>query len=131
MAEQIARMVRLGERPDGLKDTLRVRMPDGTEGLIPVTFRYRTRAEFGEFLDSIFGIEVPAFDGAARDAGAVQQRGIVQYNGQYLHGCIQDWGLDVPLSLHACTQLANELPGPARALMDRYRERILEGRAGN
>ena len=131
MSEQIARQIVLGKRPEGLPDVVKVEMPDGTEGLLPVTFKYRTRTEFGEFLDSIFGVEPPQFDGAASNAAANQQRGTTQYNGQYIFGCLKDWGLDAPFTLQACIQLADELPGVAQAVMNRYRKLSIEGRLGN
>ena len=131
MGEQIARQIVLGKRPDGLPDTLTIKMPDGTDGLLPVTFKYRTRTEFGEFLDSIFGVTPPDFDGTAKNAAANQQRGTAQYNGQYIFGCLKDWGLDAPFTLQACIQLADELPGVAQAVMNRYRKLSIEGRLGN
>lgn len=131
MSETIARSIVLGKRPEGVPDTLKIKMPDGTEGLLPVTFKYRTRTEFGEFLDGIFGAELPAFDGTSKMASSQQQRGVVQLNGQYIYGCLKDWGLDAPFSLQACIQLADELPGAVQALMDTYRRLTLEGRLGN
>ena len=131
MGEQIARQIILGKRPDGLPHTLKVPMPDGTEGLLPVTFRYRDRVEFGEFLDGIFATDAPAFDGTAANASSQQQRGTVQLNGQYIHGCLQDWGLDASFSLQSCIQLAREMPAAVQAVMDTYRRLCIEGRLGN
>ncbi|GGH62139.1 hypothetical protein GCM10010975_26530 [Comamonas phosphati] len=131
MSEQIARQIVLGKRPDGIVHTLKLPMPDGTVGLLPVTYRYRDRVEFGEFLDGIFATEAPAFDGTAANASSQQQRGVVQLNGQYIHGCLQDWGLDVPFTLQACIQLAREMPSAVQAVMDTYRQLCIEGRLGN
>lgn len=131
MGEQIARQIVLGKRPDGLPDTLTITLPDGSDGLLPVTFKYRTRTEFGEFLDSIFGTTPPEFDGTSKNAAANQQRGTTQYNGQYIFGCLKGWGLDAPFTLQNCIQLADELPGVAQALMNRYRQLTIEGRLGN
>ena len=96
-----------------------------------MTFKYRTRVEFGQFLDSVFGAEAPKFDGNAKNASEAQQRGTTQFNGQYIFGCLKDWGLDAPFSLQSCIELADELPGVAQAVMDRYRQLIVEGRLGN
>lgn len=131
MSEQIARQIVLGQRPKGIAHSLKVAMPDGTEGLLPVTFRYRDRVEFGEFLDSVFATEVPEFDGTSANASSQQQRGVVQLNGQYIHGCLQDWGLDAPFTLQNCIQLAREMPGAVQAVMDAYRRLCIEGRLGN
>ena len=131
MSETIARSIVLGKKPDGIPDTLKIKLPDGTEGLLPVTFKYRTRTEFGEFLDSIFGAELPAFDGTSKNASGQQQRATVQINGQYIYGCLKDWGLDAPFTLQACIQLADELPGAVQSIMDTYRRLTMEGRLGN
>ncbi len=131
MSETIARSIVLGKKPDGIPDTLKIKMPDGTEGLLPVTFKYRTRTEFGEFLDGIFGAEPPPFDGTSKTASTQQQRATVQINGQYIHGCLKDWGLDAPFTLQSCIQLADELPGAVQELMDTYRRLTVEGRRGN
>ena len=131
MSENIARSIVLGKKPDGIPDTLKIKLPDGTEGLLPVTFKYRTRTEFGEFLDSIFGADLPAFDGTSKTASAQQQRATVQLNGQYIRGCLKDWGLDAPFTIQSCIQLADELPGAVQQIMDTYRRLTMEGRLGN
>ncbi|WP_417283754.1 phage tail assembly chaperone [Comamonas sp.] len=131
MSEQIARQIVLGQRPKGIVHSLKIAMPDGTEGLLPVTFRYRDRVEFGEFLDGIYGVEQPAFDGTSAKASSQLQRGVVQLNGQYLFGCLQDWGLDAPFNLDNCIKLATELPAAVQAVMDTYRRLCIEGRLGN
>lgn len=131
MSESIARSIVLGKKPEGIPDTLKIKLPDGADGLLPVTFKYRTRTEFGQFIDGIFGVEPPAFDGTANTAATQQQRATVQLNGQYIHGCLKDWGLDAPFTLQACIQLADELPGAVQQIMDTYRRLTVEGRLGN
>lgn len=100
-------------------------------GLLPVTFRYRDRVEFGEFLDSVYGAQAPAFDGTAANASKQLQRGAVQINGQYILSCLEGWGLDVPLTLDNCIQLAREIPAAVQAVMETYRQICIEGRLGN
>ena len=131
MSEQIARQIVLGKRPDGIPHTLKIDMPDGSMGLLPVTYRYRDRVEFGAFLDSIFATEPPAFDANAEGPSEQQQRGVVQLNGQYIHGCLKDWGLDVPFTLQNCIQLARELPSAVQTVMNTYKQLCIEGRLGN
>lgn len=131
MSEQIARQIILGKRPNGIVHSIKIAMPDGTEGLLPVTFRYRDRVEFGAFMDGMFATEAPEFDVTAGQPSTQQQRGVVQINGQYIHGCLQDWGLDAPFTLANCIQLATELPAAAQAVMDTYRTLCIEGRLGN
>ncbi|RMX06712.1 hypothetical protein D8I35_09430 [Corticibacter populi] len=130
--KQIARTVRLGQRPANINDVVRFVDVDGAELLLPATFRYRTLTEFGGLLDEVFGavLETPV-DEQGRMSSKIQQRQRVQLNGQYLFAILADWGLDVPLTIAACIQLADELPAAAQALMDRYRQLITEGRLGN
>ncbi len=131
MSEPIARQIVLGKRPDGIDHTLKIPMPDGTVGLLPLTFQYRDREEFGVFLDGIFSTPAPEFDSEAGNPSAQQQRGVVQLNGQYIKGCLKDWGLDAPFTLQNCMQLARELPGAVQAVMNAYRQLCIEGRLGN
>ena len=131
MSEQIARQIVLGQRPKGIVHSLKIPMLDGTEGLLPVTFRYRDRVEFGEFLDGIYGAQAPAFDGTTANASKQLQRGAVQINGQYVMSCLEDWGLDVPLNLDNCIQLAREIPAAVQEVMEAYRRLCIEGRLGN
>lgn len=130
--EKIARAVRLGQKPEGIPEVVKFKGLDGAEYMIPVTFKYRTLTEFGELLDEVFSQSLPAVAGAdGKLSSKSVQQSQVQVNGQYLHAILKDWGLDVPLTLQACIQLADEEPAGSKALMSKYRELITEGRAGN
>ncbi|WP_303230213.1 phage tail assembly chaperone [Comamonas kerstersii] len=130
--EKIARTVRLGQKPEGIPDVVKFKGLDGAEYMIPVTFKYRTLTEFGAFLDEVFSQPLPVADAAdGLLSSKTVQQSKVNTNGQYLFQILKDWGLDVPLTLQACIQLADEMPAAAQALMGRYRELITEGRAGN
>ena len=130
--EKIARTVRLGQKPEGIPDVVKFKGLDGAEYMIPVTFKYRTLTEFGIFLDDLLAQPLPVADAAdgVLSSKTIQQSK-VNTNGQYLFQILKDWGLDVPLTLQACIQLADEMPAASSALMGRYREIITEGRAGN
>lgn len=130
--KEIARTIRLGQRPDGIADVVKFKLLDGSDAMLPVTFKYRTLTEFGALLDEVFGQPLESstdLQGKLSSKGLQQQR--VQFNGQYLFAIFQNWGLDVPLTLPACIQLADELPGVAQAAMGLYRQLITEGRLGN
>ena len=43
----------LGARPKNFKRTVKFPMLDGTTGQIEMVFKYRTRKEFGEFIDAL------------------------------------------------------------------------------
>ena len=131
--EKIARTVRLGQKPEGIAEVVKYTGLDGAPCMIPVTFKYRTLTEFGQLLDEVFAMPLPA-DVQGEDgmlsSQAIQQ-GRVQLNGQYLHLILKDWALDVPLTPQACIQLADEDPAGTAALMAASRKLSTEGRTGN
>ena len=46
--------IKLGNRPKNFKRTVSFDMLDGTKGTIECIFKYRTRSEFGAFVDEMF-----------------------------------------------------------------------------
>ncbi len=131
--EKIARTVRLGQKPEGIAEVVKYTGVDGAQYMIPVTFKYRTLTEFGQLLDEVFALPLPA-DVQGQDGKLSSQaihQGRVQLNGQYLYLILKDWALDVPLTLQTCLQLADEDPAGTSALMTAYRKLITEGRTGN
>ena len=133
--------VTLGKRPETFTAFVSALLPEGGEGTIEVTYRYRTRKEFGELLDQRMaqaeaadaerqadlaaGKDVPALT-----AGDVQQS-MVCATVDHILEIATGWNLPEPFEREHVTQLADELPGLARAIIDRYREAIVEGRLGN
>ena len=45
--------IRLGQRPKSFNKAVEFQMHDGTKGLIEWVFKYRTRKEYGEFIDQL------------------------------------------------------------------------------
>lgn len=127
----MANKITLGQRPKTFKPVeIAFTMPNGDEGLIEVTYKYRTRTEFGTFIDGIF-----------KDAGEKKQdaefsmKDLMEKtrdkNADYLIQCIDAWNLDVPLSVEALRQLSDEIPAAVSAIMEKYRIAAIEGRLGN
>lgn len=129
--EKIARTVRLGQKPDGIPDVVKFTGLDGAEYMIPVTFKYRTLTEFGALVDEAYGKPIIKNFADGKISHKSLRQAEANNTGQYLFGAVKDWALDVPFTLQACIQLADEMPGAAEALRVRYRELITEGRAGN
>jgi len=144
--------IKLGARPQHITRTITATMPDGTVGAIEARYRYRTRVEFGAFIDERVAAakakaaaEAEAFSQSVRaavEAGqpapepaafsvAGQQRESRDANAAYLLDILDGWNLDEPLSLDSARQLCDEAPGMAQALIDGYREAVVEGRLGN
>lgn len=107
--------------------TVRFPMPDGTEGAIEAVFKYRSRKDFGEFLRDTFKVDDQP--GQLDLAGVMAAS--VEKNGAYLADVLDGWNLDEKLTPESATQLANELPAAAKALMEAYSAAVNEGRLGN
>lgn len=122
----------LGKCPTSFKKSVTFPMLDGTTGAIEITYRYRTRKEFGLFIDKMmaaagkvkqpYAEKFSMADLMAKTAGA---------NADYILQVITGWDLEAELTLANVQQLADELPAAATAIMDAYRIAITEGRLGN
>lgn len=137
--------VKLGKRPTHIHRPARGLMPDGTEGVIQMSYLYRTRTEFGEFIDArLADARAKAEQQAQADADALAegdtvkaftssdlQTVTVDTNAEYILAIADGWDLDEPFNAANVTTLCNELPGMARAITDGYREAVTEGRLGN
>lgn len=128
----MANKITLGQRPKNFKPIeIDFTLPDGTDGQIEVTYKYRTRTEFGQFIDGIFkdaGEKKPEADQFSMKDLMEKTR---DKNADYLLQCITSWNLDVPLSLDTLRQLADEIPAAVSAIMEKYRVAAIEGRLGN
>lgn len=123
--------IKLGARPTNFKRTVSFPLLDGSEGAIEVTYKYRTRTEFGKFIDGMFdkaGQDKPIGDdfSMADLMGKTRDK-----NAAYLVEVIDDWNLDEKLTRETAEQLCDELPAAATAIMEQYRIAIVEGRLGN
>jgi hypothetical protein len=136
----------LGKRPESFKHTVKFPLLDGTEGSIEITYKYRTRTEFGEFLDQWMEegrLRVEAQQKAEQEARAegdkpadadatrALQVKIAESNADYILRIAEGWNLDVPFSRDSVKQLSDELPAAANGIMNNYRAAIIEGRLGN
>lgn len=123
--------IKLGARPTNFKRTVTFPMLDGSEGAIEVTYKYRTRSEFGKFIDGMF-------QDAKKDSPIADDFSMADLmnktrdkNAAYLLEVIEDWNLDEKLTRETAEQLCDELPAAASAIMELYRSAIVEGRLGN
>lgn len=132
----MAHKITLGSRPKTFKRQVRVPLHEGAEGQIEVHYRYRTRSEFGQFVDDMVraaNVQAPASQAEADVAFSMRaaMAATRDQNADYLLQILDSWSLDEPLTLDNLRQLCDELPGAARALMDDYRSACIEGRLGN
>lgn len=127
--------IRLGDRPKNFKKVVTFPMLDGSEGSIEVTYKYRTRKEFGSFIDSLLeAVKIkPAPDADGNSTFSMQElmERTAGSNADYIMQVAEGWNLDVEFSAAAVQQLSDELPAAAIAVMDAYRAAITEGRVKN
>jgi hypothetical protein len=127
--------IKLGARPKTFEHTLKVKLTDGTEGVLPLTYRYRTRTEFGEFIDGLFRqAKVTPASTDTEDVRFSLREALERTrdsNADYILQIVEGWGLDEEFSRESVVQLCDELPGVAVEIIERYRLACTEGRLGN
>lgn len=119
----------LGKRPKNFKRNVSFVMLDGEVATIECLFKYRTRTEFGAFLDSIFE---DAKEDKAENVGVGDLMAKTSAkNADYLLKVLDGWNLDEEINRQNLEQLADECPAAVTAIMEAYRSAILDGRLGN
>jgi hypothetical protein len=133
--KQIMAKIKLGNRPKNFKATVKFPMLEGGQGSVEMSYIYRTRTEFGAFIDSMMddaGIK-PASQADADVKFSLEQalEKTKDTNADYIMKVCDGWNLDVDFSRDNVAQLCDELPGAALEIMNKYRSAITEGRLGN
>lgn len=125
----------LGKRPKNFKKVLKVTLPEGGEGTIELNYIYRTRTEFGAFLDELFASAGVKPESASEEDVKFSVKEALEKlrdtNSDYLMKIADGWNLDVEFNRENVMQLCDELPGVALAAIDSYRLAVTEGRLGN
>ena len=131
----MAAKVKLGARPKEFKHTVTAPLPEGGEGSIEVAYIYRTRTEFGQFVDAQMEANGVKPDGTLTEEEKFtmlrMQMKARDSNAAYIMGICNGWNLDFEFTRASIEQLCDELPGHADRIMNDYRAAILEGRLGN
>jgi len=121
----------LGKRPANFKHTVKFPMLDGTEGSIEVLYKYRTRAEFGKFIDEVYAAAKEDRPADKEFSWAALMEKTSGANADHVMMAVEGWNLDEAFTRENVQQLADELPAAVTAIMDSYRKAITEGRLGN
>lgn len=147
----MANIVKLGKRPAHFKEiSVAITLPDGTDAVIPVTFKYKTKPEFGAWQDSVIGAkpdapkpaepekvaDEPDAEKKVADAPKISWEQMYVAAGdrsaEILLDIIHAWGLDVPLSKDAILELEADCgAGAIPALFEAFGKACREGRLGN
>lgn len=124
--------IKLGATPKSFKKTIKFPMLDGSTGSIDITYCYRTRKDFGLFIDSLMeaaGESKQSNDEKFSMADLMEKT--AGSNADYVLQVVDGWNLDEDLTHDNVQQLADELPAAVNAIMETYRIAVTEGRLGN
>lgn len=124
--------IKLGARPANFTSVVKFPLLEGGEGSIEVKFKYRTRVEFGKFIDKLMDAagEKPKAEGDKFSMAVLMEK-TAGANADYILDVVDGWNLDEDLTRANVQQLANEIPAAATAIMETYRTATTEGRLGN
>jgi len=134
--------ISLGKRPANFHHRIKVTLLDGSTGEIRMLFKYRTRKQFGEFLDELFQeakLQPESLEPVDMEAAmALALAKVVDQNAAFIMKVAEGWDLSDPdtgepteFSQAKVEQLCDELPGVAMAIIGAYRAAVSEGRLGN
>lgn len=125
----------LGKRPQSFKRTITVDLLEGGKGTVEIEYIYRTRTEFGVFVDELLSDAGVKPTGSSEDDVKFSLEAALKKardaNADYILKVAKDWNLDVDFSRESVAQLCDELPGVAQQIIEVYRAAITEGRLGN
>jgi Phage tail assembly chaperone len=125
--------IKLGSAPKAFTHKVTFPLLQGGTGEITITYRYRDRTQFAEFIDSVYP-KIKKPDPVSKDAGfdVIQNALEAQENEvRYIMGAATAWDLEDDLSEANVRALINEFPAAGAAITAAYREAITEGRAKN
>lgn len=128
--------IKLGARPKTFEATVTVPMPEGGTASVCMRYVYRTRSEFGAFVDELVAAAGTAPPASQQDDDvrfSLQQalESTRDTNADYILKIAEGWNLDEEFNRANLVQLCDELPGAALAVIERYRAAVTEGRLGN
>ena len=129
----MASKIKLGNRPKSFKRVVTFDMLEGGQGSIECIYKYRTRSEFGVFVDALMeaaGAKDQQPEGEKFSMRELMER-TAGANVDYILDVLEGWNLDEDLSKPNVQQLSDALPAAAIAIMETYRTACVEGRLGN
>jgi hypothetical protein len=136
----------LGKAPKSFKEQVHFIAVTGVQEFVEFEFKYRTKAEFGEFVDNMVK---KAGEAAAKEAEANAKalkskakaettQSLKSYfetedanDAAYMLECAIGWDLAEPFNLANVQMLIAEHPNIVKAFTDKYTEIITKGRTKN
>lgn len=149
--------LKIGNPPKSVSKELTINLLDGANASIKLDFKYRTRSEYADFIDSMTAAikaegeaviaaakaAIAAAAEAAKDplsdapqlnfgpTEAEQNEKKTDSQVNFIMACVLGWDLDIAFDREAVRQLVDETPQAATAIISAYREAMTEGRLGN
>ena len=122
----------LGTTPKTFKRfPVKFKLPDGEDGVINVTFKYKTRSGYGDYLNDLFkssGEEAPATNADVDFVALYKKTGAK--SAEKLVNAIDSWDFEYPLSADTLAQLNDEIPSALAALAGALQGACTEGKLG-
>ena len=126
--------IKLGAAPKTFKQKITFPLLGGGEGDLTVEFRYRTRAEFAEFIAGLYpdiktgGTVAEGAVGFDLEAAADRE---LDTNVKHILGAAAGWDLEDDFDAANVKRLTNEYPAASAAIVTAYRTALVEGRTKN
>jgi hypothetical protein len=125
--------IKLGNRPKSFDYVVKFKDLDGTELAVPVSYKYRTRKEYGAWSDAFAKYpdtkDAIGEDGQFKAEAYIEQ--VSEWSANKLMQCLDGWKLDEEFNAANVKQLCDEMPACAEAIIDGYKNAILSGHLGN
>lgn len=134
MSTPVKAKIVLGKRPEKFAPVeVTFKMPDGTLGVINVSFVYRTRPEYAQLIAETYNrtaTDLPKTEDGKIDYEAIAREACGD-EALFLGKIIAGWDIDIPPERQELQQLAEEFPAAVVALKTAYGAACNEGRLGN
>jgi hypothetical protein len=130
--------IKLGKKPETITLPAKFEHVDGSKDQIKVTYIYRTRAEFAEFVDARSDAAREKREAEPVVADPDERVGLKEIleatdesTVEYIMEIAKGWDLADEFSRETVAQLLQEYPSAAASIISTYRNACMEGRTGN
>ena len=119
----------MGKPIESFKRPVSFTLLDGTTGTVEFEFKYRTRKQYGEFIDKLYDTKAPVPTGDFSMKEFMDN--LVGNDADYLKETVVGWNLDVPFNDENLADFVDTYPAAVNAVKEAYTLGVREGRLGN
>lgn len=126
--------INLGKAPANFKRDVVIPMLDGSTDMLKITYKYRTRSEYAKMMDEVIFAAKDKAESAPQDKQGTFQEMISEqddFSVNYVLEIAEGWDLSDAFNQENLQKLRDMYPGAIDAIINTYREAILEGRLKN